>query len=125
MRKQIILTLAIIISISAGTAAFSQTEGDAAKGKQVYDTRCAMCHGPGGTGDGPAAASLDPKPRDLSDAEYMTGISNEYMHKIIAKGGAAVDKSPAMPAHSGMLSDEDITNVIAHIRKNLCKCEPK
>lgn len=125
MKKQIILTLAIIISISAGTAALSQTKGDPAKGKQVYDTRCAMCHGPGGQGDGPAAAALEPKPRDLSSADYMSGLTNDYLHKVIAKGGAAVGKSAAMPAHSGMLSDDDIWNVIAHIRTNLCKCEPK
>lgn len=125
MTNKLVLVLALIISVSAGSAAFSETKGDPAKGKQVYDTRCAMCHGPGGKGDGPASASLEPKPRDLSDAEYMSGITNEYMYKIIAEGGAAVDMSPAMPAHKGMLSEADIQNVIAHVRENLCECEPK
>lgn len=125
MKQHITFVLTVILALSAGTAAFSQTKGDAAKGKQVYDTRCAMCHGPGGKGDGPAAAALQPKPRDLSDAQYMSGLTNDYIFKIISKGGAAVGKSAAMPAHSGMLSDQDIWNVISHISENLCKCKPK
>ena len=39
--------------------------------------------------------------------------------------GMAVDKSPAMPPRGGVVSPEDIENVVAHIRQNLCKCEYK
>ena len=90
-----------------------------------FTIRCAMCHGQSGKGDGPAAASLKPKPQDHSDAEYMSGLTNDYMFKIIKQGGAAVGKAPTMPAHSGTLSDDDIWNVIAYIRQDICKCKPK
>lgn len=99
--------------------------GDAAKGKEVYNNTCSSCHGPGGKGDGVAAAALDPKPRDLSDPEYVSGLSNEHLVKVISEGGAAVGKSPLMPAWAGVLQPEDITNVVEYIHVDICKCQPK
>jgi len=40
-----------------------------AKGKQIFQVQCVSCHGPDGFGDGPAAAALNPKPRN-----YHTGV---------------------------------------------------
>ena len=67
---------------------------DSAKGKEVYDTYCALCHGPTGLGDGVGAAALDPKPRDLSSAAILEGYTDEYLVDVIANGGMAVGKSP-------------------------------
>ena len=35
-------------------------------GVRVYAQRCAVCHGPDGRGNGPAAPSLIPRPRDFT-----------------------------------------------------------
>lgn len=40
------------------------------RGKKVYRTYCVFCHGENGAGDGPAAPSLDPKPRDFTKGKY-------------------------------------------------------
>lgn len=103
----------------------SETEGDPAKGKEIFQTNCATCHGPEGKGNGPAAAALNPKPRNLSDAEYMSTLSHEHLVKVITDGGQSVGKSPMMAAWGGILSKNDISNVIAYIRKDICKCEYK
>ena len=89
---------------------------DAAAGKAKYQQFCGACHGPNGKGDGPAAASLNPKPQDHSDRKYMKSLSDEKIFKIIKMGGAAVGKSPTMPPWGGALSDGDINNVVAFIR---------
>ena len=35
------------------------------RGENLFSTYCISCHGPGGKGDGPAAAGLNPKPPNL------------------------------------------------------------
>ncbi|MFQ5915161.1 MAG: c-type cytochrome [Nitrospinota bacterium] len=91
-------------------------QGKAEKGKALYTQYCAACHGATGKGDGPGAAALNPKPRDLTDKPYMAGLKDEYLFAIVAKGGAAVGKSPLMPPWGAALKDEGIREVIAYVR---------
>ncbi len=118
-----ILTLVFICALFFYTR--SSQAADSAKGQEVYNTYCALCHGPTGLGDGVGAAALDPKPRDLSSATLLESYTDEYLVNVITNGGGAVGKSPAMPPWGGVVSPEDIQNVVAYIRKNLCKCEYK
>src|SRR4249919_1899607 len=39
-------------------------------GKRVFAQRCAVCHGPDGRGNGPAAPSRSPRPRDFSSGVF-------------------------------------------------------
>lgn len=70
-----------------------------AKAKQIFHDRCVPCHGDTGHGDGPASASLNPKPRKYADPEWQASVDDAYLMKIIKYGGAAVGKSPAMPTN--------------------------
>lgn len=89
-------------------------QGSPPKGKEIYAKQCAGCHGPDGKGDGPAAAAINPKPRDFTDKAYMTALKDQYLFDLIQKGGAAVGKSPFMtPAK---LKDGEIRDVIAYTR---------
>lgn len=89
--------------------------GDADAGKAKFQQICAVCHGPAGAGDGPAAAGLNPKPRKFNDAEWQGSVDDDYLKKIITEGGPAVGKSPMMTAQRG-LKDEEVENIIAYIR---------
>lgn len=123
-KKIITIALGTIFSLTTFIV-IAQSAGDAAKGKEKYDSFCATCHGPTGMGDGVAAAALDPKPRDLSDAAYVSGLTNDYLKKVISGGGASVGKSNLMPPWEGILNSNEIQDVIAYIRKDICKCEAK
>lgn len=79
-------------------------------GEALYVTNCAGCHGESGAGDGPAAASLDPKPASLQDTVAQT--EPVYQHWVISEGGAAAGLSSSMPAFKGTLSDEDIWRIV-------------
>ena len=103
-----IFTIALWVGLAAA--------GDAAKGKASFDQICASCHGPAGKGDGAAAAALNPKPRDLSNKTYVSGLKDDYIKKLIKEGGQAVGKSPLMPPLGGALKDDDIENVITYVR---------
>lgn len=90
--------------------------GDAARGRPLYVTYCASCHGPAGAGNGPLAASLDPKPVDHTDGHYMNELSDAHLFTVIQQGGPAVGKSPLMAAWGGTLDDQQIRDVIAYVR---------
>ncbi|MEO8603407.1 MAG: c-type cytochrome [bacterium] len=58
----------LVLSVAA-TAGAAETIPAAAteQAEAIFKSRCTMCHGPGGKGDGPAGAALNPKPRDMTD----------------------------------------------------------
>ena len=89
---------------------------DAEEGKKVYMQFCSSCHGQSGKGDGPAAAALNPKPRDHTDKEYMSKLSDDDIFKVVKNGGASVGKSPLMPAWGATLKDDQIQDVVAYVR---------
>jgi mono/diheme cytochrome c family protein len=38
-----------------------------ARGKELYESNCVTCHGPAGHGDGPAAGTMNPRPRNFTN----------------------------------------------------------
>jgi mono/diheme cytochrome c family protein len=100
----------------AANRPYPYIDGDPDKGAEKYALLCASCHGAGGEGDGPAAAGLEPKPAGHTDGAYMNGVTNEYLHQVIAEGGAAVGKSPLMAPWAGALSGPELWDVVAFVR---------
>lgn len=78
------------------------TEKDRVEAREIFANRCTTCHGPTGSGDGPASAGLAPKPRNFHDGAWQSNVSNEHITKISRYGGASVGKSAAMPANPNL-----------------------
>ncbi len=76
--------------------------------KEMFDSRCAACHGTSGKGDGPGAAALNPKPRDYTDKAWQKTVTDDQLKKVIVYGGAAVGKSPIMPASPDLDAKPDV-----------------
>ena len=70
--------------------------------RTIFAGRCATCHGQGGRGDGAAAVSMQPPPRDYTDLAWQASVTDADLAKIIVVGGAAVGKSTMMPAASDL-----------------------
>ena len=82
-----------------------------------YKAVCATCHGQSGKGDAPAAANFPVKPRDYSDKEWQATVTDEYLAKAIVEGGAAVGKSPLMPASPDLKDKPEVlAALVAKIR---------
>ncbi|MDC0669113.1 c-type cytochrome [Nannocystis radixulma] len=67
--------------------------------RQIFDTRCANCHGPHGRGDGPAGRGLSPRPRDFGDPAWQATVDDDRLRRVIIGGGAAVGLSAHMQAN--------------------------
>lgn len=83
---------------------------DDAAAKEIYESRCSACHGVSGKGDGPGSAALNPKPRNFTDAAWNKAISDDNLRKVIIYGGAAVGKSPMMPASPDLDSKPEVVD---------------
>jgi mono/diheme cytochrome c family protein len=67
-----------------------------ARGETLFKQHCTSCHGDGGRGDGPAIATLNPKPRNLTSPEHWThGHRITDIFATITKGS----KGTAMAAY--------------------------
>jgi mono/diheme cytochrome c family protein len=86
--------------------------------QDIYKARCTMCHGSFGKGDGPAAAALNPKPRDLGDPAWQKSVADEHIEKIILSGGPAVGKSPLMPANPDLSAKPDVIRALRIMVRN-------
>jgi mono/diheme cytochrome c family protein len=111
MMISIVTLCAVVLS-----TAFMAYAADVEQGKKLYGQFCVTCHGQSGKGDGPGAAALNPKPRDHTDKEYMSKLSDDDLLKVIKNGGASVGKSPLMPPWGASLKDDQIQDIIAYVR---------
>ena len=101
--------LLMVISVVALSLALVPAQAQTAPdGTALYKTKCAMCHGPDGTGKTPAGLKL--KVRDLQSPEVQKQ-SDSDLAAGIAKGK---DK---MPAFGKTLNDDQIKAVVAQIRE--------
>ncbi len=82
-------------------------------GKLVFDTNCSACHGADAKGDGPAGASLNPKPANLQNTAKQT--SAQYIHWVVSVGGASAGLNAAMPAFKDVISEEDIWRIATYL----------
>lgn len=103
-----VITLAVLCAAAVGVPRVSdQAQNDAAK---TYASKCAMCHGVAGAGDGTAAAALTPKPTDFTTAEFQNGRTNEQI------AAALKDGKGNMPGFGKQLSAEALKGLVAYLR---------
>lgn len=82
-------------------------------GSLLYKTRCALCHGPTGRGDGKMSKIIkSPPPFNLT----YSVMPDPYLRDIINRGGEALGRSPQMPPWVDELSDAQVTEIISFIK---------
>jgi mono/diheme cytochrome c family protein len=88
-----------------------------ARGKEIYLTKCAVCHGDAGDGKGPAGLALPVKPSDMREQEAVAAMRDNFWFWRVSEGGLVEPyklKGSAMPPWKGELSVEDRWAVIAY-----------
>ena len=83
-----------------------------AAGKQVFEKQCAACHGATGKGDGKMAGELNPKPSDLTDADWKHGATDGELYLVIHDGS----KNTGMKPFASKITEHQIWDVINYIR---------
>jgi mono/diheme cytochrome c family protein len=86
----------------------AETAPAQAEAREIYAASCVSCHGASGAGDGLAAAGLPAKPANFSDPGWQSRTSDQEIEHAIVGGGAAVGKSPLMPANPNLAAKPQV-----------------
>ncbi len=88
------------------------TDDSIAAGKALFTKNCAECHGDSGKGDGEMADMYDPRPANLTDAEWKHGSSDGEIFTVIKNGVKGTDMKP----FGKKLTTDQIWNLVNYIR---------
>jgi mono/diheme cytochrome c family protein len=80
-----------------------------ARGARLFDTYCAICHGPQGAGDGPVGKKFGMPLPPLTDPA-VTERPDGYLYGTIREGGFV------MPSYGEMMTPEERWAVVHHLR---------
>lgn len=97
-----VMGVAIVGAANAGSSA--------EQGRALYLAKCVACHGPQGAGDGPAARALPRKPKDMTQASFWQGTTDQQLESVIRNGkpGSAMRAFPMKP--------QQMASLIAYLR---------
>ncbi|HTU47264.1 MAG TPA: cytochrome c [Bryobacteraceae bacterium] len=107
--KQVIksLTLAALVFLSLYIFSSSALSAPPPSGADLFKSKCAMCHGPDGSGNTPMGKRLNLRDLRSSDVQKHT---DDELTAIITNG------KPPMPAYGKTLSASDIHELVAYLR---------
>jgi len=94
-------SLWIIAGLFLGSCALwgpSPVRAQSGAGPEVYNDKCAICHGQDGKGNGPAAGSFNPGPADFTSRAFWQKTSNARITDTIDNGHGpmpSIDLSPS------------------------------
>lgn len=83
-----------------------------ARGKEVYDIHCSVCHGATGKGDGTVGKKFVPPPMDLS-TDYVQLQGDGQIFYTITHGGVA------MPFYRDAIGVSDRWHIVNYIKSEL------
>jgi mono/diheme cytochrome c family protein len=83
-----------------------------AAGLALYQGQCAGCHGETAKGDGALGEELNPKPPDLTDAEWKHGSTDGEIFTVIRDGV----RSTGMKAYGRKMTAHQVWDVVNYLR---------
>jgi mono/diheme cytochrome c family protein len=89
-------------------------------GEEIYKGLCARCHGEKGDGKGVTYLYLDPAPRDLTKAAFMTSKTEDRFLQSLKNGIPGT----SMPPWERVLTDEQRRAVLAYVFQTFVREPP-
>lgn len=90
---------------------------DPARGKGLYATVCAKCHGARGDGQGPSA-DTQVKPRDFRSADFREFATGFSLFSAVSRGKGH------MPAWEKVLGNQDIADISEYVLRTFVHPKP-
>lgn len=125
MTSRILIRLGlVVICLSRGAVVRGQASEEfrrdgnfLLRAETTFQHYCAPCHGETAQGDGRYFGfGLQPPPRDLTDATYLSTKTDEDLVAAIAGGSASIGKSNLCPPWENTLGRERIRGLVGYLR---------
>ncbi len=116
----VLIPLALLL-LMAGLVAAQETlqpdtKPDGISGLELYQSRCVVCHGPLGAGDGEMAANLDTPPKQWNDPEYRKTAVPAKIFTQIDQGNLEVGMPPFGAANTNdPLNPTNVWNLVGAV----------
>ncbi len=128
----VLIFLGLMLGLSGAAAAQDKQikkepiqPAQADSGAEMFKQYCAVCHGPTGKGDGPAASALKQPPADLTTLAKRHGgkSPDDYVANVLRNGVKAPAHGDAeMPVWGPLFSSMDQNQAVVDLRiANLTK----
>lgn len=109
-----------LLILASATVAAETHAGNPKNGHALYQRHCFRCHGVRLDGNGPDAATLSRRPTDFH--QYLSRVKGELELEVTIRQGR---KRTAMHEWDSLLSDPQISDLIAYIRSVVPQLEVK
>jgi len=115
------------LSYPASAQQDSQSKETVARGKKLFMSYCASCHGVDGAGTGAVAPSLKKQPPDLRHIQTKQGrfLSEEIAKKIAGDLSPQVHGRGEMPVWGLILSSSDISHLVKFLESVQRPLDPR
>jgi cytochrome c oxidase cbb3-type subunit 3 len=104
---------ASIYAIHDVTPQIKDLSQDELRGQGLWLQNCAFCHAADGTGQNWIGSFLEPPPRDLTNPDFMRGMTRDVLMRRIEDGLP----NTSMPAWKHVLDREQIEHIISYISR--------
>lgn len=106
-----------LVTTACSPSRSAQDPAVQAEARQIWQDRCANCHGATGNADGPQARHLLVPPRRLSDPAWQSSVTDDHLRTVILEGGPAVGLNPVMAPNPDLRSKPEVLDaLIEHLR---------
>jgi cytochrome c oxidase cbb3-type subunit III len=109
-RRGALLAALATMLVARAHAENAPTIGPAARGRELYDKMCAVCHGPNGEG-----YRADQAPR-IAHQDFLSAVNDDYLRHAIAQGRPGTTMSAWSKDRGGPLAPADIDAIVALMR---------
>jgi cbb3-type cytochrome c oxidase subunit III len=92
-------------------------QGIPARGAALYTTYCWTCHGATGNGNGILSPLFETQPQNLTAPQVLSKRTDAELYNVIRQGGAAAGRSAGMPAWGGLLTQQEIWDLVSYLRR--------
>lgn len=114
---RLLLIVLFTFALCTGAKIFAQKEDTpVVRGKKLFMSYCASCHGADAKGNGPVASSLKKHPPDLTKLQKGVKFPAEEIRKKISGDlSLPVHGKKDMPVWGLIFSQTDITNLVKYL----------